>query len=186
MYDMKWLRENAEQFDTSMRRRGLGNLSGELLEMDDARRAAVAHMNELQEKRNTASRQIGKAKGQGNEEEAARLLAEVGNLKAEIQRSEEKVRELSEALHERLLVLPNLLKDDVPDGADENDNVEISRFLEPTGFDFKPREHYELGEALGLMDFEAAARMSGSRFVVLRGELSRLERALAAFMLDLH
>ena len=186
MYDMKWLRENAALFDKSMQRRGLGPLSAELLEMDDARRAAVGQMNALQEQRNTASRQIGKAKGQGDEERAADLLAKVAKLKASLRQREEQVRELSEALQERLLALPNLLKDDVPDGRDENDNVEIGRFMEPTRFDFVPKEHYQLGEDLGLMDFEAAARMSGSRFVVLKSQFARLERALAGFMLDLH
>ncbi len=186
MFDIKWVRANAAEFDRSMTRRGIGPQSARLLALDDARRATIAALNELQERRNASSRQIGQAKAQGDEERAQRLLAEVADLKAKVQEGEEREREQTRALNEALLVLPNLLADDVPDGADESDNVEIDRFMEPTSFSFQPREHYELGEALGLMDFEAAARMSGSRFVVLRGQLALLERALAAFMLDLH
>ncbi len=186
MFDMKWLRANKEEFDRSMVRRGIGPQSEKLLALDDARRATIASLNELQELRNKSSKQIGQAKAAGDEEKAQQLLAQVADLKAKVQEGEEREREQTQALNDFMLALPNLLAQDVPEGEDENDNVEISRFMEPTKFDFAPKEHYELGEALGLMDFEAAARMSGSRFVVLKGQLALLERALAGFMLDLH
>ncbi len=186
MFDIKWIRANPEKFDAGMARRGLEPQAAKLLELDDARRATVLALNEAQEKRNASSRLIGKAKAKGDEEGAKALLAEVSELKAGVQEGEERQRQQTEALNEALLGLPNILADDVPDGADESDNVEISRFMEPTRFDFAPKEHYELGEALGLMDFEAAARMSGSRFVVLKGQLALLERALGNFMLNLH
>jgi len=186
MFDIKWLRANRDEFDASMTRRGLGPQSKKLIELDDRRRDAIAELNDLQELRNKSSRQIGQAKAQGDEEKAQKLLAEVADLRAKVQAGEEQQRLNSEALNEVLLQLPNLLADDVPEGKDENDNVEIGRFLEPTTFDFTPKEHYELGEALGQMDFEAAARMSGSRFVVLKGQVALLERALANFMLNQH
>jgi len=185
MFDIKWLRANAEKFDLAMIRRGMQPQAAELLKLDDARRATTALLNELQEQRNLASRQIGKAKAAGDEKTAQALMAKVSTLKAKVQAVEEKQRAETQELHDALLVLPNILADDVPDGKNEADNVERSRFMEPPQFDFAPREHYELGEALGQMDFEAAARMSGSRFVVLKGQLARLERALGQFMLDL-
>ncbi len=186
MFDIKWIRASPESFDAGMARRGLAPQAAKLLELDDARRATIQRLNEWQEKRNASSKLIGKAKAEGEEEAAKLLMAEVADLKSKVQKGEERARAESEALHQALLVLPNLLADDVPDGADENDNVEISRFMESTAFDFSPKEHYELGEALGLMDFEAAARMSGARFVVLKGQLALLERALGNFMLNLH
>jgi seryl-tRNA synthetase len=143
-------------------------------------------MNKLQEQRNAASRQIGKAKATGDETTAQNLMAQVSDLKDKLQESEEQAREQTEALHLALQDLPNILADDVPEGADETQNVEIGRFLEPTSFEFKPKQHYELGEALGQMDFEVASRMSGARFVVLRQQLALLERALGQFMLNLH
>ncbi|MCF6301902.1 MAG: serine--tRNA ligase [Devosiaceae bacterium] len=184
MFDMKWLRANKEEFDNSMIRRGIGPQSEKLLELDDARRATVASLNELQELRNKSSKQIGQAKARGDEEKAQKLLAEVADLKSKVQEGEESERQQTQALNEFMLALPNLLASDVPEGEDENDNIEISRFMEPTKFDFVPKEHFELGEALGLMDFEASARMSGSRFVVLKGQLALLERALGNFMLN--
>ncbi len=140
----------------------------------------------MQERRNTASKQIGQAKAQKDETRAQALMTEVAGLKAELQAAEDEQRQATDALNTAMASLPNLLRDDVPDGADETDNVERGRFKEPTRFNFAPKEHYQLGEALGLMDFEAAARMAGSRFVVLKGQLARLERALGQFMLDLH
>ena len=186
MFDIKWVRTNAEEFDSAMIRRGIGAQSENLLALDDQRRATIAQMNKLQEQRNAASRQIGKAKATGDETTAQNLMAEVSDLKDKLQESEEQAREQTEALYQALLVLPNILADDVPEGADETQNVEISRFLEPTSFGFEPKQHYELGEALGQMDFDVAARMSGARFVVLRQQLALLERALGQFMLNLH
>ncbi len=186
MFDIKWLRENAKKFDHAMARRGLAPQAAQLLKLDEERRLTIAALNELQERRNKASRQIGVAKSTGDEAKASALMAEVSHLKAQLQEMEERQRLQSEALHTALLVLPNILADDVPDGESENDNVERSRYLEPPQFEFEPKEHYELGEALGLMDFEAAAKMAGSRFVVLKNQLALLERALGQFMLNLH
>ncbi len=186
MFDIKWIRANAETFDRSMSRRGLGPQSAALLELDDARRKTVADMNALQERRNAASKQIGQAKASGDEEKFKAIMAEVGSLKDEVQALEDKERAQTEALTDALLQLPNLLRDDVPDGGSEADNVERGNYSEPTQFNFAAREHWELGEAAGHMDFETAAKISGSRFVVLRRDLARLERAIGQFMLDLH
>ncbi|VAW14088.1 Seryl-tRNA synthetase [hydrothermal vent metagenome] len=186
MFDIKWLREHAQEFDRAMARRSLEPQAAKLLALDDARRATITALNELQEQRNRASRQIGIAKSKGDEETANKLMSEVSKLKGQLQELDERQRAQSEQLHNSLLILPNILADDVPDGVDETDNVERSRFMEPPQFAFVPKEHYELGEALGLMDFEAAARMAGSRFVVLKDQLALLERALGQFMLNLH
>lgn len=185
MFDMKWLRANTEVFDNSMVRRGVGPQSAMLIALDDKRRATISSLNDLQELRNKSSKQIGQAKAQKDEEKAQRLLAEVADLKTKVQAGEEQEREQTLMLNDAMLALPNLLADDVPDGQDEDDNVERSKFMEPTQFAFAPKEHYELGEALGMMDFESSARMSGSRFVVLKGQLALLERALGNFMLNL-
>ena len=186
MFDVKWIRTNPEQFDASMKRRGLEPQSANIISLDDARKATVQQLNEWQERRNASSKQIGQAKAQGDEEKAQALLKEVADLKSQVQAGEEKEREQTAALNDVLASLPNLLLDDVPDGADENDNVEKSRFSEPRQFNFAPKEHYEIGEALGQMDFEVAAKIAGSRFVVLQSEIARLERALGQFMLDKH
>ena len=186
MFDVKWIRTNPEQFDASMKRRGLEPQSANIISLDDARKATVQQLNEWQERRNASSKQIGQAKAQGDEEKAQALLKEVADLKSQVQAGEEQEREQTAALNDVLASLPNLLLDDVPDGADENDNVEKSRFSEPRQFNFAPKEHYEIGEALGQMDFEVAAKIAGSRFVVLQSEIARLERALGQFMLDKH
>src|SRR3546814_629293 len=138
----------------------------------------------MHQRRNEVSKTVGAAKKRG--EDAADLVAEVQVLKEKIAATEETERALGERLDRMLAVLPNLPGPDVPDGPDESANVELRRVGEPRAFDFAPKEHYELGEALGLMDFETAAKLSGARFVVLTGALARMERALANFMLDLH
>lgn len=186
MFDIKWIRENAEAFDNSMIRRGLSSLSAELLSLDDKRRTEVTAMNDAQSKRNAASKLIGQAKAQGDEDRAQQLMAEVGDLKKLVQDSEKAAQEFTDALNSRLEELPNLLHVEVPEGADENDNVELSKHGEPKKFNFEPKEHYDIGEALGLMDFEQAAKIAGSRFVILQGQMARLERALGQLMLDLH
>ncbi|MCB1516852.1 MAG: serine--tRNA ligase [Hyphomicrobiaceae bacterium] len=186
MFDIKWIRANADLFDQNLKRRGMAPLTGELLALDDERKAKVTAMNEAQEKRNALSKQIGQAKAQGDDARAEQIMAEVGSLKTEVQVFEEAARNLTEELNLKLSFLPNLLHADVPDGTEEADNVTIRTHLEPAKFAFAPKEHFEIGEALGQMDFEAAARMAGSRFVVLNGQLARLERALGQFMLDLH
>lgn len=186
MFDIKWIRANSEDFDAAMIRRGVGAQSDKLIALDEARRAAIQSVNDLQEQRNSSSKEIGKAKAQKDEARAKALMEEVAGLKAKVQEGEDAARAATTALDEAMLALPNLLQPDVPDGESEDDNVEYRRFGTPPAFGFEAREHYELGENLGLMDFEAAARMAGSRFVVLRGALARLERALGQFMLDLH
>jgi len=186
MFDIKWIRANAEAFDKALQRRGGAPESANILALDDTRRQTIVALNEAQEKRNASSKLIGQAKAQKDETKAQALMAEVAELKAQVQAGEEEEREQTQALNDLLATLPNILRDDVPDGTDENDNVERSRYGEPTKFSFTPKEHYELGEASGEMDFETASKLAGSRFVVLKGQLARMERALGQFMLDVH
>ncbi len=186
MYDIKWIRENRETFDKSRERRGLEPLAATLLALDDARRAAIGKLQAAQERRNAASKEIGAAMQAKDQAKAEALKAEVATIKEEWPQMEAAEREAIAALDEALSEIPNAPLESVPDGKDENDNVEVSRWGEPRKFDFTPKEHFELGEGLGLMDFEAATRLSGARFVVNKGKLARLERALAQFMLDLH
>lgn len=182
MHDINAVRSNPEAFDAALAKRGSAPQSAALLAQDEKRRAAIADAQALQTLRNDTSKKIGQAKGQGNEDEAQKLMQEVAGLKTKLQEAEDAERTLSAALTDMLAALPNLPLDDVPVGEDESGNVELRRHGTP-----KPgtREHFDIGEALG-MDFEAAAGLSGSRFVVLRHELARLERALGNFMLDLH
>ncbi|WP_395666448.1 serine--tRNA ligase [Methylocella sp.] len=186
MYDVKWIRENPELFDRGRRSRGLEPLSARLLELDDARRAAIAKLQVSQERRNAASKEIGQALAAQQKDKAEALIAEVAALKRELPELEAAEREAEAALSAALSEIPNQPLDEVPFGRDENDNRELRAVGEKPRFDFDPLEHYELGEALGLMDFETATKLSGARFVILKGALARLERALAAFMLDLH
>ncbi len=146
----------------------------------------IQQLQAAQSRRNAASKEIGKAKQAKDEAGAKRLMDEVSGLKATIQEGEENERKLEKALHDLLATMPNTPAADVPVGPDESDNVELRKFGQPPKFDFEPKQHFEIGEALGLMDFETAAKLSGARFVVLKGPLARLERALAQFMLDLH
>ncbi len=185
MFDIRWIRENPEEFDRGMARRGLPPQSAALLELDAERRRLLAELQELQARRNAASKEIGRAMATGERERAEELKREVAAIKGRMQELEEAARAKDEELKMHLAALPNIPLDEVPDGEDENDNVEVRRVGDPPRFDFEPKQHFELGEALGLMDFERAARISGARFVVLRGALARLERALAQFMLDL-
>ncbi len=184
MLDLKWIRDNPDALDRGQRRRGEPPLANRVLELDARRRAAQTRLQELQGRRNEASRRIGVAKSKG--EDAAALMEQVSELKDHLHKGAEDERALSAELDELLSGIPNLLADDVPDGADETANIEARRHGEAPEFDFAPRQHYEIGEALGFMDFDRAAKLSGSRFVVLTGPLARLERALAQFMLDLH
>ncbi len=184
MFDIKWIRDNVNLFDEAMKRRGIEPQSDKLLALDDERKATILALNEAQKKRNTLSKQIGIAKANGDDRKAQNLMLKVAELKKEVQRGEEKEREQTKALRDALAVLPNILAKDVPDGEDETDNVEIDNFGERVEFPFRAKQHFELGEALGLMDFEVAAKIAGSRFVVLKGALARLERALGQFMLD--
>ncbi len=186
MYDIKWIRDNPDVFDEGRRRRGLDPLAEKLLALDDVRRAAIAKSQAAQERRNAASKEIGQAMAAKDAGRAEALKAEVAELKGGLAGFEAEEREASAALDKALSEIPNLPLDDVPFGKDENDNPEHHAFGEKPEFAFKPKEHFELGEALGLMDFETATKLSGARFVVNKGPLARLERALGQFMLDLH
>jgi seryl-tRNA synthetase len=186
VFDIKWIRDNADAFDASLQRRGLAPQAEALVALDDKRRATLTALQDAQSRRNAASKEIGKAKGAKDEATAARLMAEVADLKDTIAKGEDDERKLDAEIKTALEVIPNLPRADVPDGADETGNVEVRRVGTPARLDFAPKQHFEIGEALGLMDFEAAQKISGARFVVLKGALARLERALASFMLDLH
>ena len=184
MFDLKWIRENPDALDRSLERRGADTASAAILKLDGERRGVQTRLQDMQNRRNAASKEIGTAMAEGRANEAESLKQEVGDLKAGIQEAEKAERELNTAMQGLLEGLPNILDPDIPDGTSEDDNTEIRRVGSPPQFDFAPREHFELGEALGLMDFEAASKLSGSRFVVLKGALARMERALSQFMLD--
>jgi seryl-tRNA synthetase len=187
--DIKWIRENPDAFLKGLEDRGFDSpraLLDDLLQRDEERRETIQKLQDAQARRNAASKEIGQAKAQKDEARAAALMQEVAGLKEEIQKGEANEREQDRALHDLLAGIPNLPAADVPVGPDESANVELRKIGEPRKFDFEPKQHFELGEALGLMDFETAAKLSGSRFVVLKGPLARLERALAQFMLDMH
>ena len=185
MFDLKWIRENPDALDGSLQRRGADAASAAILQFDSDRRGVQTRLQEMQNRRNAASKEIGKAMGEGRSDQAEALKQEVGDLKEAVQEAEQAERDLAEKLQALLEGLPNVLDGDVPDGTSEDDNKELRQAGSPPGFAFTPREHYELGEALGLMDFDVASGLSGSRFVVLKGALARLERALAQLMLDI-
>ena len=190
MLDIRWIRENPQALADALVMRGQSSEAArstvdDLIAKDEARRAHLTKLQDAQARQNAASKEIGKAMGAKDMELAEKLKGEVAELKSFVQAGEGEARELDKALNDALAVIPNLPHADVPLGKDENDNVEIRRVGEPRKI-AAPKEHYELGEALGLMDFERAARLSGSRFTVLQGKLARLERALGQFMLDLH
>ena len=186
MYDIKWIRDNAAAFDAGRAHLGLGPLSAELLALDDARRAAIVQNQAVQERRNAASKEIGQAMAQKDMARAEALKAEVAELKARTADFEAQEREAVAALTRALSEIPNTPLDDVPVGADEHGNRLKSVWGEISAFAFPPKEHFDIGEGLGMMDFDAAAKISGARFVVNKGPLARLERALGQFMLDLH
>lgn len=186
MHDIKLIREEPAQFDAGLAKRSLEAQSGRLIDLDKKVREAKTRQQEAETERNTLSKQIGRAKAQGDEDEFNRLRGEVDRLKTVLEEASEEARHYGEALNQHLAALPNLPEDGVPQGADEADNAEVRRWGEPKSYDFKPRDHVDLGEGLGQMDFEKAAELSGSRFVALKGPLARLERALAQFMLDVH
>ncbi len=188
MHDIRAIRENPEAFNGGLRRRGLGPRAEALIALDEKRRAAILALQTAQERRNAVSKQIGVAMARKDTVAADDYRAEVAGLKAIMPELEAAEREAGAALETELAAIPNLPLDDTPDGKDENDNVELRRWGAQPALEGmnKPREHFEIGEALGLMDFDAAAKLSGARFVVLKGALARLERALEQFMLDLH
>ncbi|MFY9656311.1 MAG: serine--tRNA ligase [Methylocystis sp.] len=186
MHDIKLIRDNPKSFDAARARRGLESIAERLLALDDARKSAISALQRAQERRNAASKEIGVALKEKDQAKAEVLKAEVAKIKEDWPRLEAAEREAINALDEALAELPNTPLASVPDGKDEHDNKEALRWGEPRNFDFTPKEHFDLGEGLGLMDFEAATKLSGARFVVNKGKLARLERALAQFMLDLH
>ncbi|MGD1014897.1 MAG: serine--tRNA ligase [Roseiarcus sp.] len=188
MHDIKAIRENPRAFDEGLARRSLPPCAESLLALDDRRRAAILALQKAQERRNAASKEIGAAMAKKDLQAAEDLKAEVAGLKAVMPELEAAERNAGAALDVELAAIPNLPLAEVPDGKDENDNVEVRRCGAPPKFPdgFAPREHFDIGEALGLMDFEVAAKLSGARFVVLKGALAGLERALLQFMLDLH
>jgi seryl-tRNA synthetase len=186
MYDIRWIREHPDEFDRGLARRGLPPESKRLLEIDERRRAAIAKLETAQARRNAASKEIGEAKGKKDEARANALMAEVAEFKTSIPQLEETANKADDELFRTLAVIPNIPLDDVPEGEDSTDNVEHHKFGARRDYPFPPKQHFELGEALGQMDFETAAKLSGARFVVLKNGLARLERALAQFMLDVH
>ena len=186
MHDIKWIRDNAEAFDTALAHRSKPAMAAEALALDEKRRAHLTRLQELQAQANASAKAIGAAMGKKDLETAERLKAEVAQIKAEIQAGEAEERAIEQAVTDFLAGIPNVPAADVPVGKDEADNVEIRRWGTPRAFDFAPKQHFEIGEALGQMDFEAATKISGARFVLLKGKLARLERALGQFMLDLH
>ncbi|MEC8088570.1 MAG: serine--tRNA ligase [Pseudomonadota bacterium] len=184
MHDIRFIRENPDAFDAAMARRGLAAQSGAILDTDARRRALQGRIQDMQSRRNVASKEIGMRKGKG--EDADDLIAEVNEIKAMMPGLEEEEGALAAGLETVLLELPNILDAEVPDGADEEDNALLRSWGDIPSFDFTPRDHVAVGEGLGQMDFATAAKLSGARFVILRGQLARLERALDAFMLDTH
>jgi seryl-tRNA synthetase len=186
MHDIKWIRDNPQAFDAALKRRGLEPLSWSLLAIDEKRRAAIMASEQAQARRNSASKEIGDAKKAKDEARAARLMAEVAELKTTMPQLELAAKAADEELARELAAIPNLPSDDVPDGVDEHGNVQRHAFGAVRNYAFTPKPHDDLGGALGFMDFEAAAKLSGARFVVLKKGLARLERAIGQFMLDLH
>lgn len=184
MFDIKAIRDNPAAFDAAMARRKIEAQTPAILKLDEERRSAQTQLQELQSTRNEKSRAVGEVKKSGGD--AAALMAEVAALKDRMTALEETERTLAESLNQHLAALPNILADDVPEGTSESDNVEVRRYGTPKIGKNAAKEHFDIGEALGLMDFETAAKMSGSRFTILSGALARLERALAQFFLDTH
>ena len=186
MHDIRFIREHPGVFDRALARRGLAPQSTRLIALDEERRKKILEFETAQARRNAASKEIGEAKKSKDEKKAAELMAEVATLKETIPELEAAAKAGSQTLDDALAEIPNMALDDVPDRKDSDDNVEHHRFGAKRDYAFAPKQHFELGEALGQMDFETAAKLSGARFVVLKQGLARLERALGQFMLDVH
>jgi seryl-tRNA synthetase len=186
MHDIKAIRDNPSAFDAALKRRGLEPQSSSLLAIDEKRRAAIMASEQAQARRNSASKEIGDAKKAKDDARAAKLMAEVAELKTTMPQLEAAAKAADEELAKELAAIPNLPLDEVPDGVDEHGNVQRHVFGAVRNYSFTPKPHDDLGGALGFMDFEAAAKLSGARFVVLKKGLARLERAIGQFMLDLH
>jgi seryl-tRNA synthetase len=186
MHDIKWIRDNPDAFDAALERRGLSREAKRLIDIDERRRAAIQASEAALARRNAASREIGAAKKSNEEQRAQALMAEVTKLKDDIPKLEADAKTAGDELDKMLAEIPNLPLAEVPDGADETANVEHHHFGARRNYAFAPKQHFELGEGLGQMDFETAAKLSGARFVVLKRGLARMERALGQFMLDVH
>jgi seryl-tRNA synthetase len=186
MLDIKWIRENPEALDAALAKRGAEPLSESLIALDERRRSAIQKAQDMLSRRNAASKEIGAAMAQKNSELAEKLKAEVAEMKVSLPAAEEDERLLTAELNDALSRIPNVPLDDVPVGKDEHDNVLTRTVGDKPRWNHTPKEHFEIGEALSYMDFERAAKLSGSRFTVLTGPLARLERALGQFMIDLH
>ncbi|MFQ6754778.1 serine--tRNA ligase [Cereibacter sphaeroides] len=186
MHDIRIIREFPDRFDTALSRRGLSALSGEILAIDEARRSKILAAETAQAEQNRASKEVGAAKARGDEAEFERLRALVAEKKAEVARLNEEAAAEDACLRDMLVAIPNLPLDEVPEGPDESANVEIRRWGTPRGFNFAPKEHFEIAGVKPGMDFATAAKLSGSRFVMLKGAVIRVHRALAQFMLDTH
>jgi seryl-tRNA synthetase len=186
MHDIKWIRENPEAFDAALKRRGLEPLSASLIAIDELRRARIRVSESFQARRNAVSKEVGDAKKAKDDVRAAELMAEVAQIKKSISTLEAEEKAASKQLYDALAAIPNLPSGDVPEGVDEHGNVVRHHFGAVRNYAFAPKPHDDLGGALGFMDFETAAKLSGARFVVLKKCLARLERAIGQFMLDLH
>lgn len=186
MLDIKWIRDNPEALDAALARRGAEPQAAHLVALDEKRRAVTQKAQEMQSRRNAASKEIGAAMGQKNMELAEKLKAEVAAIKVDLPAAEEEERQLTAELNDALSRIPNIPLADVPDGKDEHDNVVKRTSGEKPTWNHPPKEHFEIGESLGWMDFEGAAKLSGARFTVLKGQIARLERAIGQFMLDIH
>ncbi|MEN8895154.1 MAG: serine--tRNA ligase [Yoonia sp.] len=186
MHDIRMIRDNPAAFDAALSRRGLAPVSSEILSLDEARRAKILAAETAQADANKAAKEVGAAKGRGDEEEFQRLRALIATKKAEIAALNDEAKESDATLNDLMLTLPNLPYDDIPDGADEADNVEIKKHGALPNFAFDPVEHFEIGGVAPGMDFETAAKLSGSRFVLMSGAVARVHRALAQFMIDTH
>ncbi len=184
MFDVKWIRDNPDSFDSGLARRGIAPKGAALVDLDQRRRTLIASTQELQEQRNQVSKQVGASKKLGESVET--LVGQVVALKERLQDLERELRKIECDIESFLLQLPNLPEGEVPDGEDETSNLEVRRVGEPREYDFAVKQHFDLGGTLGQMDFDTAAQMAGARFVIVSGQLARLERALASFMLDLH
>ena len=186
MHDIRAIRDNPKNFDAALKRRGIDTISNKIIEIDQERRAKITSAEAALAERNAASKLVGEAKASGNHKEFERLRTLVSEKKLEIASLEDSAKQIDAKLTNLLLTIPNTPYDDVPDGLDENDNVEIHKWGTPKQYEFDAQEHYEIKSVSKGMDFETAAKMSGSRFVILSGAIARIHRALAQFMLDTH
>ncbi len=184
MHDIKAIRDNPQAFDAGLARRGLAALSPALVDIDQQKRDVQNKLQDMLSRRNALSKDVGDAMKKGDKDTAAAIKSEVASLKDALAAHEDLERQLTAKLNDALSAIPNIPLDEVPEGADEHGNIEVRRWGNPPGYNFEPRQHFDVGETLKMMDFESAAKMSGARFVVTKGPLAKLERALAQYMLD--